>query len=89
MPRYYLHVHDGVTLIPDEDGLEFETLTAAEYAAARMAADIGLRKLPTGEDCQVIVEVRDERHQRVVTMTVSMRIDRLTRPPQMSSPWIA
>jgi hypothetical protein len=89
MPRYHLNVHDGVNLIPDEIGTEFETLAAAEREAARTAADIGPHKLPNGDACQTVVEVSDEHHRRVGIMTVSMRIDRPTPLPQALSPWAA
>ena len=52
-------------------------------------ADISSHKLPKGDACQAIVEVRDEDHQWVITMTVSMRIDRPTPVPQALSPWAA
>ena len=89
MPRYYLNVHDRVSLILDEKHPEFETLAAAEYEAARTAADIGLHKLLNGDACEAVVEVRDEHHQRVAIMTVSMKIDRLAPLPQTLSPWAA
>jgi hypothetical protein len=89
MSRYYLTVHGRVSLIPDEKYPEFETLAAAEYEAARTAADIGLHKLANGDACQAVVEVRDEHHQRVAIMTVAMTIDRLAPLPQTLSPWAA
>jgi hypothetical protein len=86
MARYHLSM-PGVSLVPDEDGPEFETLAAAEHQAARTAADIGLRRLPKGDVCQTVVEVRDEHHQQVAVMTVSMRIDRPTPLSPTLSPW--
>ena len=41
MPRFYFGVREGATVVPDEIGLEFDSLDAAERAAADTAAEIG------------------------------------------------
>ena len=35
MPRFYFGVREGARFVPDEIGLEFDSLDAAERAAAR------------------------------------------------------
>jgi hypothetical protein len=74
MPRFYFDVREGATFIPDEEGLEFESLDAAEYEAARTAAEIGRDRLPKGEIRDVTIELKNEHRQRVLTVTVSMEI---------------
>ena len=84
MPRFYFDVREGAKFVPDEEGLEFDSLDAAEREAAESAAEIGRDQLPNGNAREVMVEVRNEHHQRMLTVTVSLKIDRLD--PQPLSP---
>jgi hypothetical protein len=81
MPRFYFDVRDGAKFTPDEDGLEFESLDKAEHEAACTAAEIGRDALPKGDVREIIVEVRNEHHQRVITVTVSMTTQRVEPEP--------
>ena len=81
MPRFYFDVREGARFIPDEEGLELDSLDAAEVAAAEGAAEIGRDRLPKGDTRDVTVEVRNEHGQRVLTVTVSMEIDRVDPSP--------
>ena len=76
MARYYLDVYHGEQLMRDDEGSEFDSLDAAVQGAARSAAEIGTSWLAKGDTHDVVIEVRDERDQRVVTVTASMTIDR-------------
>jgi hypothetical protein len=82
MPQFYFDVRDGTSFAPDEEGLEFDSLEAAEREAATAAAEIGRDRLPTGDAREITVEVRNEHRQRVLTIKVSMEIDRVEPPPQ-------
>ena len=82
MSRFYFDVREGASFIPDEEGLEFDSLDAAEQEAATAAAEIGRDRLPTGDSREIPVEVRNEHRQRVLTVKVSMEIDRVEPPPQ-------
>lgn len=81
MPRFYFDIRVGTRFVPDEEGVEFPDLEAAEREAAETAAAIGRDHLPTGETQEVVIEVRNEHGQRVMTACVSMRIDRVAPPP--------
>lgn len=81
MPRYYFDVREGARFTPDEEGLEFDSLDAAEHEAACAAAEIGRDRLPKGDTRMVTVEVKNEHHQRVRTVTVSLEIDRVEPAP--------
>jgi hypothetical protein len=86
MPRFYFDIREGPKFVPDTDGKEFEGLEAAKCHAARLAGAItsGLPLCPAGH--VVIIEVCDENKQRVLTMTVSLAIERPdANGPQ--SPW--
>ncbi|WP_046863289.1 DUF6894 family protein [Microvirga massiliensis] len=84
MPRFYFDVGEGERFTPDEDGLEFDDLGVAEYEAACTAAEIGRDRLPKGEARDVTMEVRNEHHQRVLTIRVSMEVHRVNPPPEPS-----
>jgi hypothetical protein len=79
VPRFYFDVREGAELTPDNEGLEFGSLEAAEYEAARAAAEIGRDDLPKGKARDVTVEVRDEHGRQVLTVTVAMTVRR-TKP---------
>jgi hypothetical protein len=76
MPRFYFEVREGARFVPDEEGLEFDSLEAAEREAATAAAEIRRDRLPKGDAREVTVEVRNEHRQRVLTVTVSMEVER-------------
>ncbi len=62
---------------PDEDGLEFPGLDAAEREAARAAAEIGRDRLPKGEAREIVIEVRNKHKRRLLTVTVSLKVERV------------
>lgn len=82
MSRYYFDVREGSRFAPDEEGLEFDSFDTAEREAACTAAEIGRDRLPKGDAREVTVEVRDEHRQRVLTVKVSMEIDRVDPAPE-------
>jgi hypothetical protein len=82
MPRYFFDIREGAKFTPDEDGLEFDSLDAAEHEAACTAAEIGRDRLPTSDAREVTVEVKNEHQQRVLTISVSLEIHRVEPPPQ-------
>ena len=82
MPRFYFDVREGARFVPDDEGLEFASLEAAEHEAACTAAEIGRDRLPIGDAREITVEVRNEHRQRVLTIKVSMEVDRVEPSPQ-------
>jgi hypothetical protein len=84
MPRYYFDVREGTLFAPDEEGLEFESLDAAEYEAACTAAEIGRDRLPGRDAREITLEVSNEHRQRVLTVMVSIRVDRVEPAPAAS-----
>ena len=81
MPRFYFDMREGASFTPDEVGLEFDSLDAAEREAASAAAEIGRDRLPQGDACAVTVELRNEHRQQVLTVTVSLEIHRVDPEP--------
>ncbi len=75
MARYYIDIRDGEQLVRDDEGFEFDSPGAAMRAAARSATEIGTSKLAKGDTSDVVIEVRDEQDQRIVTVTASMKIE--------------
>jgi hypothetical protein len=76
VPRFYFDVREGSRFLPDEEGLEFANLDAAERAAVS-AARIGQDLLSKGNAHKVIVEVRNPRGKRVLAVTVTMQVERV------------
>jgi hypothetical protein len=62
-------------------GLELANLDRAEREAAHAAAEIGRDRLPSGDAREVTIEVRNEHRQRVLTITVSMHVERVVPSP--------
>jgi hypothetical protein len=81
MPRFYFDVREGTTFVPDEEGMEFESLDAAEREAAETAAEIGRDRLPKGDAREVTIQVRNEHRQRVLTVTASLEVHRVDPEP--------
>ncbi|MBM6583048.1 hypothetical protein ILT44_22850 [Microvirga sp. BT689] len=89
MARYYFDVHDGAQGVRDDDGAEFDSLDAAVQAATRSAAEIGTGRLGRGDTRDVVIEVRDERGQRICTVKASMEIEWHVSRSQGPHPWSA
>jgi hypothetical protein len=81
VPRYYFDVREGPRFIADPDGMEFPDLDAAEREATETAASIGRDLFPRGRARDVTVEVRNAHGERVFTVSVSMRSNRVGSPP--------
>lgn len=81
MPRFYFDVREGTRFAPDEVGLMYDNLDAAERAAAETAAEIGRELLPKGDAREITVEVRNEHRQRVLTATASLEVHRVDPEP--------
>ena len=81
MPRFYFDVREDGKFFPDEDGQELADVDAAELEAAYSAASICHDLLPTGKTRQVVLEVRNDQGQRVLTATVTFEIARAESAP--------
>jgi hypothetical protein len=75
VPRFYFNVSQGPKVIPDEEGLEFDSLDAAEQEAMQALIQLGRDWLPRARE--VSIQVRDEQHQQVLALSVAIRVERL------------
>ena len=87
MSRFHFDVQDKGNILADDEGAEFESMDAAVHAAAQSAAEIGTGRLAKGDFSDVVIEIRDEQNQRVVTVRASMKIDQHAPLPLKSLPW--
>ena len=81
VPRFFFDIRDGSKFVADEEGMELPDLDAAEREAAEAAAEMGRDKLPGSKLRRIIVEVRDEEGQRLLTATVSLDVVRVKPHP--------
>jgi hypothetical protein len=81
MPRFYFDIREGSRFVLEEEGIKFPDLDAAEQEAAIAAAEIARSRLARGDARFVTIEVRNEHGQRVLTVRVTMEIDRVIPPP--------
>ncbi len=89
MARYYFDLHDGAQSVRDDDGAEFDSLDAAAQPATRSVVEIGTNRLGRGDTRDVVIEVRDERGQRLCTVKASMEIEWHVSRSQRPHPWSA
>jgi hypothetical protein len=75
VPRFYFDVSTGDDFTRDDVGLELASLEAAEREAKRGAAEMGCDSLQKDRP-EISVQVRNERGERVLTVTVSMTVRR-------------
>jgi len=87
--RYYFDIHDGAQSVRDDAGTNFDSLDAAVQAATRSAAETGTGRLGRGDTCDVVIEVRDERGQRICAVKASMEIEWHVSHSQGPHPWSA
>lgn len=88
MALYYFDIRKGTDLMRDDEGSEFASPEAAAQGAARSAAEIGTGRLAKSDFSDVVIEVRDERNQRLCTVTASLKVDCHAPQPQPHS-WSA
>ena len=81
MPRFYFDLREGAKFTPDDAGVDLNSLEVAQRVAAEAAAGIGRDRLLQGNAQDVRVEVRNDHHKRVLTVTVSMEIHRVDPEP--------
>jgi hypothetical protein len=81
MPMFHLDIREEGRFVPDEEGMELRDFDTAEREAAEIAAAIGRDKLPLGKTRAIIVEVRNEYGQPVLTVAVTLVSIRVAPPP--------
>jgi hypothetical protein len=86
MPHFYFDMREGASFISDEVGLEFRDLAHAEREACVAVAEIGRDKLPKGGLREITAEIRNEHGQRVLTVTLSLNVERVDPAPAWPNP---
>jgi len=79
MPHFYFDLFVGSAFNRDEVGSEIDSLHVAEIEARRSAGQLTRQRLlavqsETSEDIRI--EVKDEHRQPVLTVTVSIQVER-------------
>lgn len=87
MPRFYFDIVLGTVSSRDEAGHEIDSLQAAEIEALRTAGELArdqLFDLQNAIPGAIRVEVRDKHRQPVLTVTVSIQVERAGLTPPSS-----
>ena len=70
MPRFYMHVCNGVGFIEDQEGAELADEDAARTMAIRSARDLMSGEIRDGVlNLSSFIEVEDEAHEHLFTLT--------------------
>jgi hypothetical protein len=75
VPRYFFDTYDGDRFLPDDTGLEFESLEAARAEAQRSLPEMAREVLPDGNHRSFVVSVRDEAGVVRVRMSLSLVVE--------------
>ena len=71
MSRFYFHIYQQGTLIPDEEGSECPNLDAAKCEAKASAADLARQAVARGEPADgLCVEIHDEDDRVLAGLTI-------------------
>jgi hypothetical protein len=94
MPRFHFDIREGPRTFLDAEGGEFDGLEAAERHAVCLAGEKTRNLAPKASSHMILIDVRDERKQRVMTVTVLVAVERVAPGPpdaegQLPNPWIA
>jgi hypothetical protein len=75
MPRFFLHLHDCGTLVPDEEGREFPSLEAAVERATLEARELLSAEVAEGKLCLGCqIEVVEESTGRAIIVPFSATV---------------
>jgi hypothetical protein len=73
MPNYYFDVHLGSNFLPNEHGLEFDGLDAAELEVSCAALELARHHLLNDHVHDVRVKVKNDDHREMLMVAVSMK----------------
>ena len=79
MPRFYFGIRTGCSFVPDTEAMEFPDLDTAECEAVKAAAGIASEWPPKRRPREVMIDVRNDQGERVLTIRVTMDIERSTQ----------
>jgi hypothetical protein len=77
MPRFYIDLVLGMDYLCDDCGHELCSPKAAERDPMHTAGEIARTRLQNGTPEDIEVEVKKEQRQQVLTVAVSIRVDRV------------
>ncbi len=81
MPRFFFDLREDGNFVTDDEGQECADLDAAERVACETAAEVGRDTFAETPERKVIIEVSNDRRQRVLVATASLQVERLDPGP--------
>ena len=79
MPRYFFDLRDGDHATISDDALEFDDLEAARRDAAAALGEMARDVLPFSEQRQIVIDVRSEAGERVLSLGLTFAVEPPTR----------
>jgi hypothetical protein len=76
MPTYYFDVREEGVVRADDEGLEMPDYAAAEREATETVAALAHDRFCEGREQAIVIDVRDEEGERVLSVTASLSIVR-------------
>lgn len=75
MPRYFFDTYDGERLLPDERGMELESILSARAAAQAALPDMSREVLGDNTHRTYVVSVRNEAGKVVLRVALSLVVE--------------
>ena len=75
MAKFYFNTQDNDGLSPGDWPFDYPSLTAAIEQAKCVLAEMALDGIPDGNGRRLSVEVANDHHQPVVTVSIELKVD--------------
>lgn len=75
MAKFYFNTRDNDGTSPGDSPFDYPTLTAAIEQAKTVLAEMALDGIPDGNGRRLSVEVENDRHQPIVTVSIELKVD--------------
>ena len=82
MPRYHVHIHDGVFSTVDKDGHEFDNDAVARREAVKALCEIAADEVPQdGDRKDISVHVTDSGGRPLFSARIDFHVDAVAKAP--------
>jgi hypothetical protein len=75
MAKFYFNTRDNDGMLAGDSPFDYPSLTAAIEQAKNVLAEMALDGIPDGNGRQLSVEVENDDHQPIVTVSIELKVD--------------